>query len=209
MNLEQAYYEQKFVNAFLTSKGDAFQTFFEKLMGMAYRADFMAGRPWGKIGDKKNDGFLKSQRRLFQVYAPNEMEAAKAIIKITEDFEGAKEHWGKHFDKWTFVHNAIDGLPPHVQKLLLDFENANPGIKLDPWCMEGLRPICLALSVEDKESWFGLAPTQETSAKLGFKDLQVVLEKISTDPMPELVMVKDVPMGKLRRMHYPKVLPHY
>jgi hypothetical protein len=61
------------------------------------------------------------------------MEATKAIAKITEDFEGAKPHWGKHFDKWVFVHNATDGLPPHVQKLLLDFEKTNPGITLEPW----------------------------------------------------------------------------
>lgn len=108
-------------------------------MGLAHRADFMACRPWGNIGDRKNDGFLKSERRLFQVYAPNEMEAAKAVAKITEDFEGAKGYWGGHFDKWTFVHNATDGLPPHVQKLLLDFESSNAGIILEPWGLEELR----------------------------------------------------------------------
>ena len=197
MNLEQAFYELRFENAFLRSKGDAFQTFFEKLMGMAYRADFMACRPWGRIGDKKNDGFLKSERRLFQVYAPNEMEASKAIAKITEDFKGAKEHWRKHFDKWSFVHNASDGLPPHVQELLLEFEHANPGIKLDTWCLEELRIIFRALSTEDKQSWFGPVPTEETKANLGFTDLQVVLENISTDQTPESVIVKDVPAGKL------------
>ncbi|MGA7891590.1 MAG: ABC-three component system protein, partial [Candidatus Sulfotelmatobacter sp.] len=158
---------------------------------------FMACRPWGKVGDRKNDGFLKSERRLFQVYAPNEMEAAKAVAKITEDFEGAKEHWGKHFDKWSFVHNASDGLPPHVQKLLLNFENANPGIKLDPWCVEELRLVFRGLSVEDKQSWFGLAPTEETKAKLGFKDLQIVLETISSNPTSELGAVKSVPTGKI------------
>jgi hypothetical protein len=197
MNLEQAYYEQKFENAFLTSKGDAFQIFFEKLMAMAHRADFMACRPWGKAGDRKNDGFLKSERRLFQVYAPNEMEAAKAIAKITEDFEGAKEHWGEHFEKWSFVHNASDGLPPHVQKLLLDFEKANPGIRLDPWCMEELRLVFRGLSVEDKQSWFGHAPTEATKAKLGFKDLEVVLETISGNPVSESGAVKNVPTGKI------------
>ena len=197
MNLEQAYYELKFENAFLSCKGDAFQTFFEKLMAMAYREDFMACRPWGNTGDRKNDGFLKSEKRLFQVYAPNEMEAAKTISKITEDFEGAKAYWGKHFDKWSFVHNATDGLPPHVQKLLLDFENTNPGIKLDPWCIEEMRLIFRDLSLEDKQSWFGLAPTEETKAKLGFRDLQVVLETIGSDRTSELVAVKNVPMGKI------------
>lgn len=71
MNLQDAYYEARFENAFLRAKGDEFQTFFERLMGLAYKADFMACRPWGNQGDRKNDGFLKSERRLFQVYAPN------------------------------------------------------------------------------------------------------------------------------------------
>ena len=33
MNLQDAYYEQKFEVEFLRAKGDAFQTFFERLMG--------------------------------------------------------------------------------------------------------------------------------------------------------------------------------
>jgi hypothetical protein len=103
MNLQQAYYELKFEIAFLRAKGDEFQTFFERLMGLACKADLMACRPWGKEGIRKNDGFLKSERRLFQVYAPNDMVAAKAIAKITEDFNGAKVYWGQHFSTWVFV----------------------------------------------------------------------------------------------------------
>ncbi len=138
MNLSDAYYEQKFEIEFLRAKGDAFQTFFERVMGLAYKADFMPCRPWGREGDRKNDGYLKSERRLFQVYAPNEMDGARAKAKITEDFEGAKEHWRRHFDSWVFAHNATDGLPPHVQRLLLDFEVASPGVKIEPWCLGGV-----------------------------------------------------------------------
>ena len=197
MNLQDAYYEQKFEVEFLRAKGDAFQTFFERLMGLAYKADFMACRPWGNQGDRKNDGFLKSERRLFQVYAPNEMDAAKAKAKIIEDFEGAREHWGKHFDNWMFVHNATDGLPPHVQQLLLDFEVASPGIQLQPWGLEELRLIFRKLSIEDKASWFGLALTDATKIKLGFGDLKVVLERIAALPAPPMTDVKDVPTGKI------------
>jgi len=197
MNLQDAYYEQKFEVEFLRAKGDAFQTFFERLMGLAYKADFMACRPWGKQGDRKNDGFLKSERMLFQVYAPNEMNAAKAKTKITEDFEGALEHWRTHFDTWVFVHNATDGLPPHVQKLLLDFEAANPGVQLQPWCLEDLRLIFRKLTAEDKASWFGPALTDATRIKLGFGDLKVVLERIAALPAPPMTDVKDVPTGKI------------
>ena len=197
MNLQDAYYEQLFENAFLRAKGDEFQTFFERLMGLAYKADFMACRPWGNQGDRKNDGFLKSERRLFQVYGPNEMKATKAIAKITEDFEGAKVHWRKHFDKWSFVHNATGGLPPHVQTVLLDFEKANAGIILEPWGLEELRLVFRRLSPEDLASWFGHAPTEETKARLGFKDLQVVLESLAGRATPSGATVKAVPPGKI------------
>ena len=191
MNLSDAYYEQKFENEFLRAKGYAFQTLFERLMGLAYKADFMACRPWGNQGDQKNDGFLKSERRLFQVYAPNEMHAAKAKAKITEDFEGAKEHWGKHFATWVFVHNATGGLPSHVQQLLLDFEAANRGFRLEPWCLEELRLVFRRLSYDDKASWFGFAPTDETKIRLGFGALKVVLERIAALPAPPVTDVKD------------------
>ena len=118
-------------------------------MGLAYKADFIACRPWGNIGDRKNDGFLKSDSRLFQVYAPNTMDAKKAIAKISEDFEGAKVYWGTHFDKWSFVHNATDGLPPHVLKLLLEFQKTNPGMNVEPWGLEELRQIFRLLSSDD------------------------------------------------------------
>ncbi|MCI5225821.1 MAG: hypothetical protein D3918_03965 [Candidatus Electrothrix sp. AX2] len=166
-------------------------------MGLAYKADFMACRPWGKIGDRKNDGFLKSERRLFQVYAPNEMKAKDAIKKIKEDFEGAKVHWGTYFDKWAFVHNAVDGLPPHVHELILNFEQANPGIVLEPWGLEELRVVFRRLSIDDCASWFGLAPTEETKAGLVFKDLQPVLESLAGKIITDDIPVNPVPPGKI------------
>lgn len=197
MNLQEAYYEQKFENEFLRAKGDAFQIFFERLMGLAYKTDFMACRPWGNQGDRKNDGFLKSERRLFQVYAPNEMNEAKAKGKITKDFRGAKVHWGTYFDKWVFVHNATDGLPPHVQQLLLDFEAANPGVQVQPWCLEELRLIFRKLSAEDKASWFGPALTDVTRINLAYADLRSVLERLAALPVPPMTDVRDVPAGKI------------
>ena len=197
MTLKDAYYEKDFEVAFLRAKGEEFQTFFERLMSLAYKANFMACRPWGNQGDRKNDGFLKSERRLFQVYGPNEMTAAKATAKITEDFCDAKKHWRNLFDKWSFVHNATDGLPPHVHALLLNFEAENPGIKLDPWGIEELRQVFRRLSDEDKASWFGLVPDDETKRRLTFVDIEIVLERIAALPLHEMPDVRDVPSGKI------------
>lgn len=192
------WYEKDFENAFLRAKGDAFQIFFEQLMSRAHKADFMACRPWGNVGDKKNDGFLKSDRRLFQVYAPSGMTAADAIKKITEDFEGALKHWGTHFDKWSFVHNAYDGLPPHVQELLLETERRNPGVRIQPWCLEELREVFNKLSLDDLRSWFGYTPpTMAEQTSIGFDEIRIVLEDIAAREMPANNPVMVVDSGKL------------
>lgn len=197
MTLQDAYYELRFETEYLRAKGEAFQTLFERLMGLAHKGDFMACRPWGKEGDRKNDGFLRSERRLFQVYAPDEMTATDATKKISEDFDGAKLHWRRFFDKWTFVHNATKGLPPHVQSIVLHFENQNPGITLDLWSLEELRLVFRKLSLVDKESWFGPVPTDETKHTLSFADLQVVIDTIAARPVPQVIHVREVPSGKI------------
>lgn len=100
--VQQLSYEKDFRILFLEAKGDGFQHLFEKLMGKVHPNDFMACRPWGNVGDRKNDGYLPSARTLFQCYAPNELSAVDAIRKINEDFDGAKAHWEKYFDEWIF-----------------------------------------------------------------------------------------------------------
>lgn len=197
LTLEQAFYELRFENAFLRAKGTAFQDLFNYLMGLAFRGDFMACRPWGNQGDQKNDGYLRSERRLFQVYAPYELTRQKATAKIKQDFEDARAHWAGHFASWTFVHNARDGLPPHVLRLVLELEAANPDITIELWGLEELRQVFRLIAPADLQTWFGPAPTSETSAQLGFKDLRMVLETIANQSAPPTQPVRDVPMGKI------------
>lgn len=196
-NLQEAYYELKFKDLFRDAKGNEFQTLFERLMGLVYPGDFMACRPWGNRGDRKNDGFLKSERCLFQVYAPNEMTEREAIKKINEDFEGGKNHWGEHFDKWVFAHNAMNGLPPHVQKTILDFEKVNPGITLQTWGWNEFLKVFRKVSEGNRNSWLGFAPSNETKAQIGFADLQPILESLGKKPVPKDYAVRDVPTGKI------------
>ncbi|HZG44561.1 MAG TPA: hypothetical protein VEY93_16535 [Longimicrobium sp.] len=113
-------YELKFELEFLKKKGNEFQDFFAAIMEVRYPDDFQRVRPWGKSGDRKNDGFRRSNGQLFQVYAPNELTATDAIAKIDEDFRGAQSFWKDHLKIWTFVHNASSGLGPDVLAKLLD-----------------------------------------------------------------------------------------
>ncbi|MDA8227847.1 MAG: hypothetical protein M0T74_09175 [Desulfitobacterium hafniense] len=69
-SLSRAYYEACFERDYLKITEKAFQDFFSELMEKRFPGDFQRVMPSGKAGDRKNDGYLKSKRMLFQVYAP-------------------------------------------------------------------------------------------------------------------------------------------
>ena len=56
--VQQLSYQKNFRIIFLEAKADEFQRLFEKLMAKAHPNDFMACRPWGNVGDRKNDGYV-------------------------------------------------------------------------------------------------------------------------------------------------------
>ena len=114
--LTRAYYEAVLRLRYVQSNGDAFQDFFSTIMEMRYPGDFVRVRPWGNLGDRKNDGYLASKRQLFQCYAPREMDIATCKTKITEDFAGAFPYWKDHFDQWFFAHNDTHGLAADILK---------------------------------------------------------------------------------------------
>jgi hypothetical protein len=196
-SLSRAYYEVAFERDFLKKKGKAFQDFFSEIMEKRYPRDFQRVRPWGNVGDEKNDGYLKSQRTLFAVYAPNEMKAADTITKVEEDFQGALLHWKDYFDTWVFVHNSRDGLGPEVLKKLLNLEAANPNIKVMHWGFEELRQEVFKLSDIDIASLLGPAPSSNDVHNLSFEDLQVVLLTIARQQPSDELDLRPVPKAKL------------
>jgi hypothetical protein len=196
-DIARAYYELKFEIAFLKAKGDAFQTLFEQVMGKAHPADFIPCRPWGNVGDRKNDGYLPSERTLFQVYAPNEMTAAEAIAKIDEDFAGALPHWQQYFDTWVFVHNAQDGLSPQIIAKLLELKRQHPTLNITHWSLEELRQRLLRIPKDGLQSLFGFAPADAAKRSLSVAELESVLHHIAqTHPLTG-EPPRPVPTGKI------------
>ena len=180
----QAFYELRFENSFLKKKGTEFQNFFSEIMEKSYPGDFQKIKPWGKSGDRKNDGYLKSKRMICQVYAPNEMTAKETIKKIEEDFEGAKANWADHFDTWVFVHNSYDGIGPDIEKALLQLQKDNTDYHIDNWGFEELRRVFVDLDMNAMQSIFGFAPTGDALKSIGFEELQIVLNTIQDQDIP-------------------------
>jgi hypothetical protein len=103
------------------SKGMAFQRLFEQVMGFRYPNDFIPIKPYGNIGDRKNDGFLKSSGTYHQVFAPEQPTASNTAVaaarKASGDFVGLRTQWkqGTPIYAYRFVFNdEYRGAPPDV-----------------------------------------------------------------------------------------------
>lgn len=140
-------------------KGNGYEDFFAEIMSRRYPGgDFRRVRPWGNQGDRKHDGYLRSTRTLYQVYAPNELGSAKALTKINSDFQEAIPYWGEHFDVWTFVHNAWEGIPPDVEQRLLNLEREDGSRDMRHFGPPELRAELLHLDDHDLDMLLGPVP---------------------------------------------------
>lgn len=184
--VERAFRELQFRTAYLEKKGNEFQDWFGTIMEKRFPGDFIRVRPWGKAGDRKNDGYVTSKRWLFQVYAPNEISSTETLAKIDEDFNGARPYWDKYFDTWIFLHNSKQGLGPDVTAKLLDLNGAAPPFVVQ-WGFEELRRVTFELSPEELASLFGPVPHRRDIVSLGLDSLLPILDHIvamksNTDP---------------------------
>ena len=197
-NASRAYYGVVFERNYLKMRGSEFQNFFADLMEKRYpKGDFVRVRPWGHAGDRKNDGYLKSERTLFQLYAPNEMTEAKALNKIDEDFKGALPYWKDHFDTWVFVHNAWGGLGPGITKKLLDLDLAHEEVTVTSWGLEDLKKELFCLPEEEIQDILGPAPALKDFLQIGFEDLTPILLQITQQPAPDVPDLQKVPRRKI------------
>jgi len=197
--LKRAYYEMSYELRFIKLKGNEFQNFFAEIMGKRYPGDFMRVKPWGKQGDQKNDGYLKSERTLFQVYAPNEMTEREMIKKVAEDFRGALPHWEQYFDTWVFVHNARDGLGPEQTKILLALDKENNDVHVTSWSFDMLRQKLFELDENDLLILLGPVPSRHDFVNIRAEQLKGVLGSLPTVSPPYDLEIRPVRGDKIKK----------
>lgn len=196
-SIVRAFYEMAFKVAFMEKRADEFQDFFSSIMEKRHPQDFIRTRPWGSFGDRKNDGYLRSERTLFQVYGPNELRETDTVRKIEEDFLGALPHWQQYFDRWVFVHNSKDGLSPGVVEKLLELGKQHSQIVVLPWGFEELRQKTFELTEVNLASLLGAVPARSDLQAVSFDELELVLRHIESNYVPLPDETRAVPPGKI------------
>ncbi|MDT9693341.1 hypothetical protein Q5762_34455 [Streptomyces sp. P9(2023)] len=193
-----ALYEMAFRDRYQESFEDEFQEFFSEIMEKVHPdGDFVRVRPWGKAGDRKNDGYVISQRRVFAVYAPRKPTASGIRKKVETDFAGCLPHWNEYLDSWVFVHNDREGLGPDALKVILEINKAQGASVATPWGREALRSRVMDLDMADLRSLFPNVPTFEDFIEAGMEQIQPVLDHLERARVPARPDRRPVPEDKI------------
>lgn len=151
-------------NKVLSADAQTFETLFTLIM-QKVNSNFEQVKPYGNIGDWKNDGFDKTNGTYYQVYAPEDIEKTNTIInaqnKLTTDYEGLLAHWNSicHIQSFYYVINdKYKGVAPQIHSAIMQLEQSHPDTKIDLFLAKDLEDSFMKLSDDDMVSIVGCIP---------------------------------------------------
>ena len=112
-----------FQNKIYKADGQAFEDIFTQLMNYTHK-DFQAIKAWGNIGDRKNDGYIKSEGTFFQVYAPEDVTKSYVdfIKKLEKDFLGLIKQWNPVNKYYFVVNDKYKGVNADVEQIIQELK---------------------------------------------------------------------------------------
>lgn len=161
------------------SNGNVFENLFGDIMRSA-EAEFRKVKPQGSIGDRKNDGFIPSQGKYYQVYAPENPKGnpKSATKKLEADLDGLISYWSSqhHFEisHFYFVFNdKYHGAYPEIYTALHSLKNKYNLQVCEVFLSSELEDLFMELDEDSIASICGYYPKPED---IGFIDNSIVAE---------------------------------
>ncbi len=112
-----------FQNKILMADGQAFEDIFTSIMNYA-KTDFQSIKPWGNIGDRKNDGYIRTKGIFYQVFAPEDIlkSYVKVVEKIKRDFAGLLSQWENIKEFYFVVNDKRKGVNADCEQAIQDIK---------------------------------------------------------------------------------------
>lgn len=177
-----------------------FQEFFAAVMTLR-DPGFRRVRPWGRSGDRKNDGWSPARRILFQVYAPQTMTSSALLSKLNDDYEGAIDFWVEHFSTWIFVHNDFGGLGPDAARLIAQLDVKSHDVACDSWGPDQIINEIGQLSASQLIHLLGPPITRQAFLDVSAQSLQPLFDHLQLSPprVDGSTSIPVVPIDKMER----------
>lgn len=130
---EKAFARVLFQNKISKADGNAFEDLFTEIMNYA-ESGFQQIKPWGNIGDRKNDGYINDRGIFYQVFAPEDIRKSypDAVDKLVEDFDGLRKQWSPIHEFYFVVNDKYNGINADcekaLKKIIADYNLKNAGL---------------------------------------------------------------------------------
>ncbi|WP_265452182.1 hypothetical protein [Aeromonas salmonicida] len=146
------------------SEGAEYEKLFNDLMKLS-TPGFRSVKSHGNIGDRGNDGWVQSEGKYYQVYAPAELfkNTDEAIKKVKSDFVKLKKYWNEISPIKSFyyvLNDKFKGVSPHITKVLEEIKNENGLDDAGVFCNASMEELIFTLPQDSICSLLGFDYTQ-------------------------------------------------
>ncbi len=168
-----------FRNRINQSDGNAFEDLFTRIMNYAEH-DFQQIKPWGNIGDRKNDGYIKSKGIFYQVFAPEEIQQSYPAVvkKLLKDFDGLKKQWSPVNEFYFVVNDKYKGVNADSEKNLKKIKKNHKLKKAGFITTKHLENILFKLEEDQITNVVGFLPDPQNIKILDYSVLNEVVAHI-------------------------------
>jgi len=167
-----------FRNRLLESDGNSFEHLFTTIMNYA-EPEFKQIKPWGKIGDRKNDGYIKTKGIYYQVYAPEDLRSnyPDMVKKLKDDFSGLLANWSQINEFYFLVNDKFKGVNAEAEKIMNQLITNNNLSKGGIITASFLEEKLFSLSDDQIKVVIGIIP-DPSKIKLEYNTLNEVISHI-------------------------------
>lgn len=167
------------------ANGQAFEDIFTAIMGYT-EADFQPIKAWGNIGDRKNDGYIKSKGIFFQVFAPEEIRKSyvKVVEKLNDDFAGLIQQWTPVHEFYFVVNDKYKGINADCEQAIQEIKRvytlSNTGFKT----AKDIENLLFALDDDQIYTIIGFFP-DPAMIQLDYAVLNEVIQHLMSSSLPK------------------------
>lgn len=173
-----------FENKIRRSDGNTFEDLFTQIMNYA-ESDFEQIKPWGNIGDRKNDGFIRSKGIFYQVFAPEDINRSypDAIVKLEKDFAGLSSQWSPINEFYFVINDKYKGVNADANKIINKIVKDNSLVNGKILTAKDLEKIVFDLTDELIIRIVGFLPDCDQISGLDFSVLTQVIGYVMKLPI--------------------------